>query len=91
MDIKLILPAGEIPLDSTVTKATGNKPYQLVDTIRFFGEGAPENVCSGKGVLFLVNGSSVNAVPADQELAWTMPEEEILSWLAYREAERESK
>ena len=86
MEIKVVLPARDIPLGETVTKVTGEKPYKLIDTVKFYGDDAPENVVAEKGVLFLVSEGQINIIPADKELAWRVDEMDLLYWLQDRGA-----
>jgi hypothetical protein len=93
--MKIILPAGQIPPFSTVTKKTGEKPYELRDHITIFkvpeGSALPTRL-AGEGILFMVDErGSIECVTHDKELMWHLKEPELLAWLQEREMERESK
>lgn len=77
MRLKLVIAAGYIPEGATVTKPTGEKEYTLTSEIKFYGEGAPENVKADKNIRFLVCGPSINIITTDKELAWRVDASEL--------------
>ena len=82
--LKILMPAGSIPVDSTVTKRTGDKKYMLRDRIRIFGEdGGPREIKASDGARFLVaqNGDA-NAVNSTTELLWYAEESDLIQYLA---------
>jgi len=93
--LKLMLPAGEIPLFSTVTKKTGEKLYELRGHITFFkvppDSPIPQRV-AGDGVLFMVDErGNIECITRDKEILWHVREDGLAQWLHLREMERESK
>ena len=87
MKVRLLLPAGEIPAGSRVTKPSGNKIYELLDKIVIYlGDGQRTVIPAESGVHFLAasNDGRFNAIPSDQELAWVVDEEDLLQWLEHR-------
>jgi len=81
--MKLILPAREIPVGSTVTKVTGNVTYVIRDSIKIYG--TPEvqqEIKATDGVRFIVNErGDINAVSGNTELAWVVSTEQLSRWL----------
>ena len=70
--LKILMPAGRIPLESRVTKVRGAKPYTIRDRIRVFGEGGDRReIVAQQGARFVVaeNGDA-NAIGDDVELVW---------------------
>lgn len=80
---KILLPANEIPLGSTVTKRTGEKPYTLKDRIRIFGEtGDARELKATDGTRLLVSETGdANVVGGETELLWYAEEFELLDLL----------
>lgn len=96
MEITVVLPAGKIPLGSTVTKRTGRKTYTLKDRLRVFSvpltkaekeagavRGEGQEVVAEPGVLFLVNEGDANAIPSSTELMWTTTAQYLTDWLRH--------
>lgn len=82
MEIKVILPADEIPILSDVTKINGQKIYQLTDKIRIFTpKEETQELKSKDGTRFLVNDSSVNVVDGKTELVWVTNVCDLYSYL----------
>ena len=79
--MRVLLPAGEIPIGATVTKRTGEKPYILRDQITIFTE--PKQVIkAGDQARFLVgDNGDVNVVAMVTELLWTVSEDELSDYL----------
>jgi hypothetical protein len=69
---KLILAAEFIPLESKVTKKTGQKPYTLRDKLRIFNENhTQQEVKATDGARFLVSeNGDANVVSGSTELLW---------------------
>jgi hypothetical protein len=88
---KVLLPASEIPINSTVTKKTGEKEYRLLDSIKIYNEKGEPQVIKGEGVLYLVDGDSINAISGDKVLGWQIEEADLLGFLQLREDARNSR
>lgn len=89
--VKVILPAGEIPLDALVTKVTGEKEYLLREEIIIYGklenhestgDKSKTVIKAGENCRFLlgVNGD-VNAIDCNTKLAWIVSKVDLLEWL----------
>lgn len=91
--MKVIMPAGQIPLGSTVTKIKGEKPYNLTDRLRVFSsDGSPRrDILAEKGTVFLVHEGDANAIAASTEVVWLTNSEELLTYLGDIEMERDSR
>ena len=83
--IKVILPAGQIPLGATVTNRTGRKEYVLQDPPRMFptpnASFEAQVIKAELGVRFLVNDGDANAIPNDLELVWFTTRDSLRYWL----------
>lgn len=85
--MKIVLPAGEIPIGSRVTKRTGTNVYKLIDMVRIFSDikGEPaKKIKADEGVVFLTGvqgGGDINAVSAKTELVWITDRETLLDYL----------
>ncbi len=79
--MRVLLPAGDIPIGATVTKRTGEKPYILRDKITIYTEPKQE-IKAGDQARFLVgeNGDA-NVVAMTTELLWTVSEDELSDYL----------
>lgn len=83
---RIILHAAEIPIGSTVTKKTGEKPYILRKELTIYGKMAdvPQKIVA-KDVFFMIDErGGINAIPHDQELMWHVNEHELYRWLDER-------
>jgi hypothetical protein len=93
--LKVYLPAGEIPLDSTVIKRGGEKRYTIRDTITIYGpeKGQRQEIKSQDGALFLTHGTDggINAISKTTELLWVVDRQEFRAWLVMKESEEEGK
>ena len=76
------MPAGRIPIGSTVTKRTGEKPYNLRDKITIYSEPKQE-IHAGNQARFLVNPETGDAslVAMTTELFWSASESQLRSFL----------
>jgi len=96
MEVKVLLPAGKIPLGATVTKRTGKKQYKLLGRLRMFPAPLPkaereaggekpavQEIRAEPGVLFLVSDGDANAIKATTELMWTTTAEELVYHLQH--------
>jgi len=83
MIMKVVLAARFIPEGAIVTKVTGQKEYKLTSEIKFYGEGAPENVTADKNIRFLVNDGQINIITADKELMWRVEANELRDHIEY--------
>jgi hypothetical protein len=86
MIIKVILPAGDIPLRSTVTKVTGEKLYTLVDQLTVYGivsgSSAQTIIKPEPGVRYMVgDDGTVVAVPSTKEIMWRANSDELSRFL----------
>ena len=83
MDIKIILPAYDIPDGSTVTKITGTYQYILSKTIRIFGELKQE--IKQQNIVFLTKPDNpinfISAIADYTSLIWVTTEEELYEYL----------
>ena len=81
--IAVLLPAMDIPLDSTVTKRTGEKEYTLRDRLRIYGEeNSPKEIKAADGSRFLVSeNGDANVVSGTTKLLWHVEEEELIYYL----------
>jgi hypothetical protein len=93
MEVKVLLPAGKIPVGATVTKKTGTKEYKLLDRLRVFPvaltkterlaaqarneKPVVQEIKAQPGVLFLVCDGNANAILATTELMWTTTAERL--------------
>ncbi len=80
---KLILPAGNVPLRSTVTKRTGQAEYTLGDKLKVYGEkGEQRELRAEHGSLFLIDrNGNANVIPASKEVVWLAPKWAISEFL----------
>ena len=80
---KMILPSWQIPLNSTVTKITGQKPYTLKDRVIVYGEaGDKRELRANDGTVFIVsNTGDINAISNTTELLWEAEKWAILDFL----------
>ncbi len=84
--IKLILPAGEIPVGSVVTKKNGEKQYTLKDKIRIFDANQNTttiNASDGTKLLVADTGDA-NVIKDDVELVWEAEEYQVISYVENR-------
>ena len=92
--LRLLLPAGEIPLKSTVTVRTGEKRYLLTNELKIYdkqdnGNRSTAQVIKAKeGAVFLTPTDNVqgdiNAVSSKTMLLWNVEEEVFEPWLYER-------
>lgn len=85
--MRVLLPAGDIPLGSTVTKRSGETEYVLRDALRIYGPDKQVQTISAQGgACFLVSPSGdATAISATTLLLWSVEDEEyLLSWLEKR-------
>jgi hypothetical protein len=81
MMLRVLMPAGEIPVGATVTKRTGEKPYILRDKITIYTEPKQE-IKAGDQARFLVgDNGDVNVVAMVTELLWTVSESQLSEFL----------
>ncbi len=83
--IKVILPASEIPLGSTVTKRTGTSEYTIVESITIHKEGGGKQVIKAEDDnRFLMpegDSRSISSVSGATELAWVTDFETLKEFL----------
>ena len=76
--MKVLLPAGQIPDGTVVTKRTGTKPYTLKESVKVYGEPSQRQEIKGDGVRFLVSADGgINAVSETVELLAELDDDEI--------------
>jgi hypothetical protein len=84
MDLKVMVRAGHIPVDSMVSKINGTKQYLISSSIRFFCDKKTKesypNMTAGQDVVFLINGSQVNIVSSETELVWHTTTDELFEY-----------
>lgn len=88
--LKVILPANQIPLNSTVTKINGSAVYTLTNTIKIFSEdsGTDRDVKAEEGVLFMIGRDrQITAVSDDKELLWNVSSDELKQWIEEQEVD----
>jgi hypothetical protein len=82
---KVLMPAGEIPLRSTVTKATGEKEYTLVDQLVVYAaEGGNRQtiIKPEPGVRYMIDSEgSIVAVPSTKEIMWRCTTSQLTTYL----------
>ena len=85
--MKIILPAGEIPIGSRVTKRTGTSTFKLIDMVQIYSDikGEPsKKIRADEGVRFLIGvngGGDINAISDKTELCWITSRDELLDFL----------
>lgn len=87
--LKVILEASKIPLESVVTKRSGEKKYTLREKLIVYSkEWKSQALLAESGTRFLVgeNGDA-NVVPGDMELVWHADEYDVMELLEKREGE----
>lgn len=73
MIFKVLIPVGDIPLDATVTKRTGEKPYKVRDKlVVYYSDKRQREMLTAAGdVRFLVNeNGDANAIANTTEVLW---------------------
>ena len=73
MILKVILPAGKIPEDASVTKLTGTVQYVLRKSLVIYSDvaGKPrQDIKADEGCVFMIGERSTTVVPASKELIW---------------------
>jgi hypothetical protein len=85
--IKLILPANQIPVESTVTKKTGDKKYTLRKELRVFSiDKTEQKIKAENGTVFIVSEKGdANAVSGTEELVWHATNNAALEFLQEKE------
>lgn len=88
-DIRVVLPIGQIPLNSVVSKVKGTKKYKLVDSIKLFTPrpGKPKKqqaVTAEEGTRFMAGQGTAEAFPGDFEVIWHTSERTLLRYLVRR-------
>jgi len=82
MKIKVIMPVGDIPLGTTVTKLTGKKEYLIRDEFRIYEDDSNYAVTAKSGTRFMVSDDgNVECVPADYEALWHVDAETLMNYL----------
>ena len=83
--IKVLLPASKIPLDSIVTKRTGEKKYILKDKIIIFNKPDTDTkntvIKAEDGSRFLISEDYNNIVSHDTILCWITSKKDLLIYL----------
>ena len=80
---KLILQAQEIPVDSDVTKKTGDKVLKIKDRITIYDKSANHQTIEPKdGTRFLIDSSgSIDVVSNTTELVWIVDQNDLINFL----------
>lgn len=71
--MEVLLPAGDIPDGSTVTKRTGAKEYILKHKIKIYADknsGTTPQVLEADGVKYLTGDGAINAISDNVVLIW---------------------
>lgn len=82
--IDVLLPAGDIPDGSTVTKRTGAKEYTLKQKIKIYADkdsGTSPQVLEADGVKYLTGDGAINAISDNVVLVWKTTTGELHSFL----------
>ena len=85
--IKVILPAGEIPEFSTVTKINGEKPYTLQYSVKIhkIDDANPVVIESDSNCVFLIaqkDAYAINTHAKNKELVWHTDTDALSNFLA---------
>jgi len=89
MDIKVIVPAKEIPDDALVTKVNGTAQYTLQSKIVIYPDSSSQNkaptvIKVESGSKFIVGGNridSISAIDENKELVWHTDTYELQRYL----------
>lgn len=82
MILGLLMKAVDIPIGSTVTMRTGEKPYTITDKLRVFDAKAKAwTIPVRDGARFLVHDADVNVVSSETVLLWRATDWEIKDYL----------
>jgi hypothetical protein len=78
--MKVILPASQIPIGSTVSKIAGARKYKLVNRLVVYDESNEVREITAYGdARFMVDDEGrANAVAQDKEIVWYVRKEELL-------------
>ena len=86
--IRVLLPAGDIPLKSTVTVRAGEKRYLLGNELKIYVEDLPgqsQTITAKEGAVFLIPidnpQCSIYAISSKTPLLWHVEEKELKQWL----------
>ena len=81
--VKVVLPAEEIPLGSTVIRLTGTKPHTIRDRLRVFVDGGCQReIMADGGARFIVaKDGDAHAVSGRTELVWLAEPQDIIAHL----------
>lgn len=86
--LKILLPAKSIPVESRVTKKTGENLYTVLDQLVIYPVGGGKQVIKAEeGTRFIVpvsNGHSINCVSGDTEMIWLASAREVRELLDER-------
>lgn len=81
--IKVILPASEIPLNSIITKRTGQKQYTIKDEILVYdNKGIHKKIKCENGSRFIFSkDGTINVIDSTMELCWLAENYELVKYL----------
>jgi hypothetical protein len=81
--MKVLIPANEIPLGSTVTKKTGDKTYIIKNKIRIYGDPSlQKEIKADENVRFLVgNDANIVMITDNTELLWHVSDMDLYYYL----------
>jgi hypothetical protein len=88
--MKVLIQARSIPVGSTVTKKTGDKPYTLRDDVKIYGSTqeqteALRELKADEGTRFLISQTGdISIISGDVELLWHVTEEVLYQYLYMR-------
>lgn len=82
--MKIILPARDIPLLSTVTKCGGSKRYIIKDRITIYDQtrGKQEILATKDSFLLISDNGDANSIGGSTELIWLVSENELFDYLS---------
>lgn len=81
--MKVILPARDIPLLSTITKCGGSKKYIIKDRITIYDQnrGKQEILATKDSFLLISDNGDANSIGGSTELIWIVSENELFDYL----------
>lgn len=92
--MKVLIQARSIPVGSSVTKKTGEKPYTLRDDVKIYGATREQGEAKSaemrelkadEGTRFLISqNGDISIISGDVELLWHVSEETLYEYLYMR-------
>lgn len=88
--MKVLIAVRDIPVGSSVTKKTGDKPYTLRDDVKIYGSTQEQRetlreLKADEGTRFLIaQNGDISIVSGDTELLWHVAERDLYQYLEMR-------